>query len=60
MLTCLTIGVENSRPFFIQLEVKPKSITTRLRSLCRAQCQLRVITSSFDWFTVLFVSLVPL
>ena len=44
--------------FFIQSEVKPKPIVTRSHAFSRALRQLPVITSSFDWFTVLSVSFV--
>ena len=50
-----TIGLKNSRHFFIQPEVKPKPIITRSHAFSRALCQLHLITSSFDWFTVLSV-----
>ena len=46
-----TIGFKNSRHFFIQSEVKPEPIVTRLHSFSRASRQLQVITLSFDWFT---------
>ena len=49
------IGLKDSRHFFIQSEVKPKPIVTRSDAFCRALRQLHVITSSFDWFTVLSV-----
>ena len=42
-------------PFFIQSEVKPKPIVTHSHTFSRALRQLPVITSSFDWFTVLRV-----
>ena len=45
-----------SRHFFIQSEVKPKPIASHSHSFSRALRQLLVITSSFDWFTVLSVS----
>ena len=54
-----TIGLKKLAPFLIQSEVKPKPIVTRLHAFSRALCQLHkvIITpSSFDWFTVLFVS----
>ena len=50
-----TIGLKNSRLFFIQSEVKPKSIVTHSHAFSRGLRQLPVITSSFDWFTVLCV-----
>ena len=49
------IGLKDSRHFFIQSEVKPKPIVTRSHTFSRALRQLHVITSSFDWFTVLSV-----
>ena len=49
------IGLKDSRHFFIQSEVKPKPIVTRSHAFSRALRQLHVITSSFDWFTVLSV-----
>ena len=49
------IGLKNSRHFFIQSEVQPKPIVTRSHAFSRALRQLPVITSSFDWFTVLSV-----
>ena len=39
----------------IQSEVKPKPIATLSHAFSRALRQLHVITSSFDWFTVLSV-----
>ena len=49
------IGLKDSRHFFIQSEVKPKPIVTRSHAFSRALRQQHVITSSFDWFTVLSV-----
>ena len=46
---------KDSRHFFIQSEVKPKPIVTRLHAFSRALRQLHVITSNFDWFAVLSV-----
>ena len=40
-----------SRHFFNQSEEKPKPIVARACTFSRALCKLRVITSSFDWFT---------
>ena len=51
-----TIGLKNSRHFFIQSEVKPKPLVTRSDAFSRSLRQLHVITSSFDWFTVMLVS----
>ena len=53
-----TIGLKDSRHFFIQSEVKPKPIVTRSHAFSGAFRQLPVITLSFDWFTVLSVSFV--
>ena len=53
-----TIGLKNSRHLFHPLEEKPKPIITRLHEFSRALRQLRVTTSSFDWFTVLSMSFV--
>ena len=50
------IGSKFSRHFFNQWEVKPKPIVARARTFSRALCRLRVITSSFDWFTGLSTS----
>ena len=50
-----TIGLKNSCQFFIQSEVKPKPIVTHSHAFSCALRQLPVITSSFDWFTVLCV-----
>ena len=47
------IGLKNSRQFLIQSEEKPKQIVTHSHAFSRALRQLPVITSSFDWFTVL-------
>ena len=52
------IGWKISRHFFIQPEVISKAIVTRLHTFSRASRQLHVITSNFDWFTVLSVFLV--
>ena len=45
------MGSKFSRHFFKQSEVKPKPIVARAGTFSRALCRLRVITSSFDWFT---------
>ena len=50
-----TIGLKNSRQFFIQSEVKPKPIVNHAHAFSRALRQLPVITSSFDWFNGLCV-----
>ena len=50
------IGSKFSRHFFNQSEVKPKPIVARACTFSRALCWLRVITSSFDWFTGLSLS----
>ena len=52
------IGLKNSRHFFIQSEVQLNPIVTRSHAFSRALRQLPVITSSFDWFTVLSMSFV--
>ena len=52
-LLCYMIGLENSRHFFIQSEVKPKPIVIRSHAFSRASRQRHVFTSSFDWFTCL-------
>ena len=49
------IGLKRVYHFFIQSEVKPKPIVTRSHTFSRALRQPHVITSSFDWFTVLSV-----
>ena len=51
------IGLKDSHHFFIQSEVKPKSIVTCSHAFPRVLRQLHVITSSFDWSTVLSVNL---
>ena len=43
-----TIGLQNSRLFFIESEVTLKPIVTH--SFSRASCLLHIFTSSFDWF----------
>ena len=48
--------LKKSRQFYIQSEVKPKPIVTHSHAFSRALRQLPVITSSFDWFTVLCAS----
>ena len=45
------IGWNFSRHFFNQSEEKPKPIVARACTFPRPLCRLRVITSSFDWFT---------
>ena len=45
------IGSKFSRHGFNQSEVKPKPFVARACAFSRALCRLRVITSSFDWFT---------
>ena len=44
------IGSKFSRHFFNQSQVKPKPIVAHTCTFSRTLCQLRVITSSFDWF----------
>ena len=51
-------GLKDSRHIFIQSEVQPKPIVTRSHAFSRTLRQLPVITSSFDWFTVLSASFV--
>ena len=46
---------KTSCQFFIQSEVKPKPILTHSHAFSRALRHLPVITSGFDWFTVLCV-----
>ena len=48
------IGSKIPRHFFDQSEVKPKPIVTRVPTFSRALC--RVITSSFDWITGLWLA----
>ena len=43
----------NTVYFVDQSEVKPKPIVAHACTFSRALCPLDVITSSFDWFTVL-------
>ena len=45
------IGSKFQRHFFNQSEVKPKPIVAHACIFSRALCRIRVITSSFDWFT---------
>ena len=45
------IGSKLLRHYFNQPEVKQKPIVVRLCTFSRTFCRLRVITSSFDWFT---------
>ena len=45
------IGSKFSRHFFNQSEVKPKPIVARTCTFSRVLRRLRVITSSFGWFT---------
>ena len=52
------IGFKNSRHFFIQSQVKPEPVETHSRMFSRALCQLHVITTSFDWLTVIFMAFV--
>ena len=56
-ITSPVIGSKFSRHFFNQPEVKTKPIVARACTFSRALCTLRVITSSFDWFTGLSPSL---
>jgi len=50
------IGLKNSHHFFIQSEVQPKPIATRSHTFSGALRQPHVITTSFDWFTVVFIA----
>ena len=45
------IGSKFPRHFFNQSQVKTKPIVALACTFSHALCQLRVITSSFDWFT---------
>ena len=45
------IGSKFSRHFINQSEVKPKPMVARAYTFSRDLCRLRVITSSFDWFS---------
>ena len=45
------IGSKFSRHFVNQSEVKPKPIVAGAFTFPRTLCRLRVINSSFDWFT---------
>ena len=49
-LLLYTIGLKTSRHLFILSEVKPKQTETLSHSFSYVSHQLRVITSSFDWF----------
>ena len=53
-----TIGLKDSRHFFVQSEVKLKPNVTCSHAFSSALRQLPVITSSFDWFTPLSESFV--
>ena len=50
-LLYLVIGSKFSRHFFNQSEGKPKPIVDRECTFSCILCRIRVITSSFDWFT---------
>ena len=54
--TLYTIGLKYSRHFFIQSEVKPKPIVTRLHTFSRASSLLQALTSSYDWLIGFSVS----
>ena len=47
--------LKNFAPIFHPIGSKTKPIVTHSHAFSRALCQLPVITSSFDWFTVLCV-----
>ena len=53
-----TIGLKNSRHFFMQSEVKLKPLATCSHTFSRASRQLHVFTMGFDWFIDLSVSFV--
>ena len=53
-----TIGFKNSCHLFIQSEVKPKPIETHSSTFSRALRQVHVITTSFDWLTVMLMAFV--
>ena len=55
-ITTLHDWLKKLAPLFIQSEVKPKPIATHSLAFSRALRQRHVITTSFDWFTVLSVS----
>ena len=52
------IDLNDLCPFFIQLETKPIIIVTHLHNFSHIWHQQRVVSSNFNWFTVLFVSFV--
>ena len=47
----LRLTLREDATLFKQSEVIPKPIVARQCTFSRALCRLRVITSSFDWFT---------
>ena len=51
------IGLNDLCPFFIQSENQNHNVT-HLHNFLRAFNQQPVVTSNFNWFTVLFVSFV--
>ena len=52
MITSLSDWFKVLAPFFQPIrKVKPKPIVAFACTFSRALCRLRVITSSFDWFT---------
>ena len=51
MITSLSDWFKVLAPFFQPIRVKPKPIVVRACTFSRALRRLRVITSSFDWFT---------
>ena len=51
MITSLSDWFKVLAPFFNQWELKPKPIVARACTFSCALCRLRVMTSSFDWFT---------
>ena len=54
-ITTLRDWLKRFAPLFIQSEVKQKPIVARSHAFSCALRQLHVITSNFDWFTVLSV-----
>ena len=55
-ITSLSDWFKVLAPLFDQSEVNAKPIVARACSFSRALCRLRVITSSFNWFTGLSLS----
>ena len=57
-ITTLRDWLKRFPTLFHSIRKKPKPIVTRSHAFPRALRQLHVISSSFDWFTVLSVSFV--